>query len=489
MKKFLILLASIGLLSIGCNNDDDSNNAPNNERPNEINTFIYNGLNFVYLYQDEVPDLANDRFSNAAEKNNFIAKGGSPESFFEKLNTDNDRFSWIVDDYNELERSFEGTSLSSGMKYYIVPFSNGGDERLIVVYDVVANSPADNVGIKRGMFFTQINGQQIDVNNQNLLFSNNDFNLTEAIIDDNNNLSVTNNTFNISKIELTENPIAIAEVIEEENHKIAYLQYNGFVSNFDEELNTAFGDFKSKNVTDLVLDFRYNGGGSVASADALMGMITGNLENEILAKFRYSPNRTARINNNEDTILRFSNETLNQNTPLNSLNLSKIYVITSKEQTASASELVINGLEPYIEVVVLGDVRGTVGKSQGSNTIYDSPSLFFRENVNPNHTYAMQPLTVELVNKNDIRVDPFTGILPDIQIQEDLKNLGVLGSPEEPLLKIAIDDITGRNTLGAKTIVSDIFGEIIGNESMYTPNYQRMYIDTFLNKKNLSPNN
>lgn len=488
MKKLFILLVSISLLSIGCNNDDDSNNAPNNESQNEINTFIYNGLNLVYLYQDEVADLANDRFSNAGEKNNFIAQGGSPETFFEKLTAQNDRFSWIVDDYNELERIFEGTSLSSGMKYYIVPFSNGGDERFIVVYDVVANSPADNVGVKRGMFFTLINGQQINVNNQNLLFTDNGFSLTEAIIDVNNNLSTTNNTFDINKIELTENPIAIARVISEDEHRIAYLQYNGFVSNFDEELNTVFGNFKNENVTDLILDFRYNGGGSVASADALMGMITGNLENEILAKIRYNPNITAQINN-EDRLLRFSNETFNENTALNSLNLSKIYVITSKEQTASASELVINSLEPYIEVVVLGDERGTVGKSQGSSTIYDSPSLFSRENVNPNHTYAMQPLISELVNRNDLRVDPFTGILPDIIIREDFTNLGVLGSTEEPLLKEAIDNITGRSTLSAKTIVSDKFGEVIGNESMYAPNYQRMYIDTFLNKKNITPNN
>lgn len=477
MKKFLILLTSISLINIACSSDDDSSS---NSSPNEINTFIYNGLNAVYLYQDEVPDLANDRFSNNSEKNNFISRGGSPEAFFERLTISDDRFSIIVDDFNELERNFEGTSLSSGMKFYIVPFSNGTGERFIVVYDVVANSPADNVGIKRGMFFSLINGTQINVNNQNILFSANSFNLTQATIDQNNDLVNTNNTFNINKTELTENPIAIAKVISEEDHKIAYLQYNGFTSNFDGELNNVFGNFKSENVTDLVLDFRYNGGGSVASADALMGMITGNLDGEILVKIRYNPNISAQLDP-ENSILRFND--FSGETALNSLNLNKIYVLTSKEQTASASELVINGLDPYIDVVVIGDQRGTVGKSQASNTIYDSPSLFTRENANPNHTYAMQPLTSEFVNANDVRVDPVTGILPEIQIREDITNLGVLGDPEEPLLKTAIDDILGRNTLSAKTIPSNQFGKIVGNESMRKLNYQRMYLNIFSDLK------
>ncbi len=473
MKKIFSSLLAIGLLFSSCGNNDDDNNS-STLSPSEINLFIYNGLNAVYLYQDEVPDLANDRFSNVSERNNFISRAGSPESFFETLTTVEDRFSWIVDDFEELERSFEGTSLSSGMKFYIVPFSNGGNERLIVVYDVVKNSPADNVGIKRGMFFTLINGQQINVNNQNKLFTDTSFSLTEGIIDSNNSFVITDNVVTINKIELTENPIAISKVIPVENSRIAYIQYNGFVSNFDEELNDVFGNFKNENVTDLVLDFRYNGGGSVASADALMGMITGDLENEIFAKIRYNSNITAQVSA-ENSLLRFSNKTFNENTPLNSLNLNKIYVITSKEQTASASELVINSLKPYIDVVVIGDERGTVGKSQGSNTIYDSPSLFSKENVNPNHTYAMQPLISELINSNNVRVDPITGILPNILIQEDFTNLGVLGSPEERLLKVAIDEITGRNILSLKKVSSNPFGKIIGNESMYKKNYQRMY--------------
>jgi len=159
-------------------------------------------------------------------------------------------------------------------------------------------------------------------------------------------------------------------------------------------------------------------------------------------------------------------------TALNSLRLKKLYVITSKNRTASASELVINSLKAYIDVVVIGELTGTAGKSQASRTVYDSPSLS-RRNINPVHTYAMQPLIFRTVNKDNIGV-PNEGIIPNIEAKEDNRNLGILGDPNEPLLKKAIDDITGRNTLSAK-ILNTVNEEIIGNEAMYELNFQRMY--------------
>ena len=81
--------------------------------------------------------------------------------------------------------------------------------------------------------------------------------------------------------------------------------------------------------------------------------------------------------------------TLTDGSALNSLNLSKVYVLTT-DRSASASEGLINSLNPYIDVVQIGNYK-TVGKTQASITIYDSED-FGREGANPNHTYAMQPL-------------------------------------------------------------------------------------------------
>ena len=76
--------------------------------------------------------------------------------------------------------------------------------------------------------------------------------------------------------------------------------------------------------------------------------------------------------------------------------MSKVYFITS-QSTASASELLINGLKPYIDVIQIGDV--TLGKNVGSITLYDyidNNSL----TKNPNHNYAMQPIVLKIANSD-----------------------------------------------------------------------------------------
>ena len=121
---------------------------------------------------------------------------------------------------------------------------------------------------------------------------------------------------------------------------------------------------------------------------------------------------------------------------INSLNLDRVYVLTT-DYSASASEMVINSLKAYINVVQIGEQ--TTGKSQASITIYDSPD-FSRAGANPNHTYALQPLVAKTLNKLDDEV-PADGILPTIILSENPMEYGVLGNENEPLLAAAIQHI------------------------------------------------
>src|SRR5690606_27696223 len=120
------------------------------------------------------------------------------------------------------------------------------------------------------------------------------------------------------------------------------------------------------------------------------------------------------------------------------------YVITTGS-TASASELIINGLNPYIEVIKVGTT--TVGKYQASTTLYDSPN-FGRTNANPRHTYAVQPLIYKSINSVGF-TDFDDGFSPDVSLGEQLNNLGELGNPTEPLLAAAILNIQGLGRFGS----------------------------------------
>jgi C-terminal processing protease CtpA/Prc len=127
---------------------------------------------------------------------------------------------------------------------------------------------------------------------------------------------------------------------------------------------------------------------------------------------------------------------------LNRLQLNRVYILTTKS-SASASELVINCLKPYIEVVQIGDK--TAGKNVGSITLYDSPT-YAKTNVNPNHKYAMQPIVLKIVDKNGFG-DYTSGILPTTSLPENFANLGVLGATDEPLLEAAINQIIGSGKM------------------------------------------
>ena len=237
--------------------------------------------------------------------------------------------------------------------------------------------------------------------------------------------------------------------------------YNGFVADYDTQLNAVFADFAAQNIQHLVLDLRYNPGGSVNSAAALGSMITG-LSEGIFAKLQY--NSELQNNNNDYNFT----SALAQGEAINALNLNKVYVLTSGS-SASASEMIINSLNPYIEVVQIG--TKTVGKSQASITIYDSPNNFQRSEANPGHLYALQPLVAITVNK-DNEVVPSAGITPTIQVKEKVENYGVLGASDEPLLAAALAAIQGGR------FMFDVPGKLpILNSDSFVPHTQIMYLD------------
>ena len=422
----------------------------------EVNDFIWKGLNLYYLWQADVPNLADDKFKTQTQLNIFLSGYPQPENLFESLLYKPaslnpaaeavDRFSWIVDDYLELEGQLQGTTNNNGVDYILYKRENS-DEIFGVVRYIIANSDASTKNIKRGDFFTGVNGTQLSLSNyQALLFgSNNDYTLNLA---DYNGGAITPNgkTVALTKTILDENPILVNKVIVSGSHKIGYLMYNGFYANYDTQLNNAFGALKSQGITDLVLDLRYNSGGSIQTATRLASMITGQFTGQVFAKQQWNDKIEPYFAANDPESLKNLFTDKMGTTAINSVGMTKIYILTSTN-TASASELVINGLKPHIGVVQIGDV--TKGKNVGSVTLYDSPT-FGKEKRNPNHRYAMQPIVLKIVNSAGFG-DYQSGLDPNFTLKETVSNLDVLGSPTEPLLSLAIGKITGTARMKQST--------------------------------------
>ncbi|MBC7845975.1 MAG: peptidase S41 [Flavobacterium sp.] len=439
----IFFLVALGLQS--CQDNDDVA-APVNL---EVNDFIWKGLNLYYLWQADVPNLSDNKFETQAKLNNFLTGYPKPENLFESLlykpeslypaTEAVDRFSWIVDDYLELEGQLQGTTNNNGVEFGLSYKSQNSSELIGWVRYIIPNSDAATKNIKRGDVFYGVNGTQLTLSNYQalLLGSNNDYTLNMADI---NGGAFTPNgkSVALTKTVLDENPILVNKVIVAGSHKIGYLMYNGFYANYDTQLNDAFGVFKSQGITDLVLDLRYNGGGSIQTATRLASMITGQFTGQVFAKQQWNAKIESYFAANDPESLKNLFTDKMGTASIKSVGMTKVYILTSAS-SASASELVINGLKPHIAVVQIGDV--TTGKNVGSVTLYDSPT-FGKENRNPNHRYAMQPLVLKIVNSVGFG-DYQSGLEPTFKLKETLSTLDVLGSSTEPLLNLAIGKITG----------------------------------------------
>jgi carboxyl-terminal processing protease len=437
--KFTLLLFLATLTFQSCQDQDDLA-APINL---EVQDFIWKGLNQYYLWQADVPNLSDNRFASQNELNVFLRGYPVPEDLFNALRVDKsiDRFSWIVSDYLELEQALGGISKNHGAEFGLVYKPGSTTEIFGYVRYILPNSDASTKDIQRGAIFYGVNGAQLTVNNYQSLLATDNYTLNLADYDE-GAITPNEKSVALTKAVLAENPILITKVIPSGAHKIGYLMYNGFYAEYDSQLNDAFGTLISEGVTDLVLDLRYNSGGSVRTATRLASMITGQYTGEVFAKQQWNEKINSYFESSNPEALKNNFTDKIETTPINSLNLTKIYILTTKS-SASASELVINGLKPWMEVVQIGDI--TTGKNVGSVTLYDSPT-FEKVNRNPNHRYAMQPIVLKIINADGFG-DYYNGLEPTTQLKENLGNLDVLGNPTEPLLSTAIGQITGTRKM------------------------------------------
>lgn len=436
----------------------------------EIKNFIWRAMNNFYLYKEEVPELADDKFGTQDELDEFLEKFSSPEAlFYDGLVAPQDEFSFLVSDYVALEKSLDGINVSNGMQYGLVRYPPTSSNVVGYVRYILPNTSAEAKGIERGNLFNTVDGEQLTLDNFSRLLEPVSYTIGLAEVEE-GEIRSTGENVTLTKEEYASNPVFIAKVIETGNSTVGYLMYTAFTGSFDRLLNETFGMFKAEGVTDLVLDLRYNSGGSVESAVDLGSMITGQFDGEVFYTEQWNDEfQEYLLAAQPESLVNRFNSTISTGAAINSLGLSKVYVLTTL-RTASASELLINGLNPYIDVVQIGE--NTRGKFQASITVYDSPD-FRRRGANTGHTYAVQPLIYKTVNAAGV-TDYFDGLPPDIEQAEDIFNLGILGDVNEPLLQTALDQISGRQQQSTKQRFRRSY-EVVGEAGMTDLLYQKMY--------------
>lgn len=432
MKKFLPLLLFVSLLLTGfsCKKDDPEPEPTENEI---IIGWIWDVMTDVYYWAEEV------------NRSLYPTDETNPEVFFESLLNEDDRFSWIVDDYQELLNSFDNISLSNGISPYFVKLGNSNDVVAAVEY-VAAESPADSAGIKRGDLITDINGTALDVYNfANLFYSEE---VTLGFADYRNDTIIPNGSvINLTAKVIEDNPIQHHKIIEYEGEKIGYIAYTGFSGGKNDKwldsLDVVFADFKANGITELILDIRYNPGGYEYVANHIASSI---------GPFSISANKNIFVRNEWNTayqqyFLREEGDeseylvTFFEEDPAYNLDLQDAYFLTGWH-SASASEMIIIGLQPYMNVTQVGE--NTYGKFYGSFTIPDTEEP-------PRHNWAMQPLVFKYTSATGY-TGTVDGLTPDIYVDENILDLKPFGDITDPTIAAALESMTGVSPIAKKSV-------------------------------------
>jgi carboxyl-terminal processing protease len=390
--KFLILTGFIFVAGCGWSDPDPIEPTPVDSTLT-INQHIYNTFKEWYLWDDQLPELDPDTFQTA----DALVDALKYKTY--------DRWSYTAS-YSELQKLFSNSQYT-GYGGSLMYDADG----VLKMARVYTDSPFGRAKVQRGWKVKSVNGfegSNYAAINESLSSSNS---ATFEMFD----LEGKQHTLQLTKTEVKINTVLHSEIIEWGNKKIGYLVFDSFYQNSIEELKTEFTRFSQQKVTELIIDLRYNGGGLVNTAYYLTGLLGGN---------RVSGKTITHMVHNNQKKSENKSFTLSSIGP--SANTAKVYFITTR-QTASASEMTINALIPFMPVTLVGSA--TTGKPVGMYIIEVKK-------------YDLAIVPISFINLNaQNKADYYNGLQADIMASDDLDHNW--GNRDENMLRTALDHIQG----------------------------------------------
>ncbi len=371
------------------------------------NAFVYDIMTDTYLWYDKVPRVNPANYS-------------SPETLLnDVVYTERDRWSYITDAVSYDDLFEEGRFVGYG---FYLKFDETFALRVAYVYE---DSPASRAGFRRGVEVLAVNDKTVsEIQNNGLwgeIFGPDEIGVVSTFqLRFGDEAPVTRT---LEKEVVTINTVLFAEIYETAAGPVGYLVFNRFLEPGREALSAVFDDFKASGVVDLILDLRYNGGGRLSVSLHLAALIGG----EKTAEQIYS------VFLHNDKYEHWNGAWFYPPASQSALNLDRVIVITT-HSTCSASETVINGLAPFIEVIAVGGT--TCGKPVGMYG-YD----FCGKHISP--------VEFEVVNANG-EGGYYEGIFPVCPAMDELT--AQLGDPDEGALKTAFDYLETGECFPAQTV-------------------------------------
>lgn len=299
--------------------------------------------------------------------------------------TPKDQFHWMQPTSEVEEQTQLGVTYGYGISF---DYQNNTAPRSWQVKNVTPDTQAFTLGVSRGSKLLEVDGidfvnttSQSDIDTLNAaMFSRNEGEThTFKFIDINNEeYEVSLQTAAISG-----KPLQLAKTINTPQGKVGYLLLNSFNNaTVEKDLFEQFTEFSAEQITDLVVDLRYNGGGFLAISSQLAYMVAGNAttQNKLYETIVYNDktaNQTIPFLDTTIDLRRLigGDSIIQENQPLPTLDLPRVYVLTTGS-SCSASESFMNALIGVgVEVIQIGET--TCGKPYGFVSEDNCGSTYF----------------------------------------------------------------------------------------------------------------
>ena len=356
------------------------------------NLYVRDVMSNLYLWYAEMPDLEPTAFA-------------SPEAYLEAV-----RYRPLDSTFSYITSRAANDAFFSESQFIGFGLSTSLGEVDMLVTQVFPESPAADAGLSRGDRIVAIGGQEVAA----LIAGggiDSAFGPSEIGVEKDITFVTPDGTrrdAHMVKGLVTIPTVSLTEVYNIRGRRIGYIFFRNFVEPSYQALDAAFAELSAAGLDDLVLDLRYNGGGLVNVAQHLASYIGGvRTDGQVFAEFFHNDKNAFR-----NRLLRFEAKP-------NQLTLERLIVVTTRA-SASASELVINALRPFMPVVIIGDT--TYGKPVGQYAIGFCDKL-------------LAPVSFSLRNA-DGHGDFFDGFAPDCTAPDDAGHQ--LGDPDEGSLREAL---------------------------------------------------
>ena len=357
MKRFVIqpilMLAMLAGI-FGCEPKDPEVAELTKEEKEErqaINIFAYNTMSTYYLWSADITDELSDwkTFEDPVAK---VKKARYKDS----EGKDIDKWTMLTEDIESLISSTGGVSTTYGMDFKLFWYDSSQTSVCMVVTVVYPDSPAEKAGLKRGDVIMKIAGKGMTGDNYSTLLYDNFLYAKSCTITD-----INSKEYKMTAVEMYENPVLVRKVFDVGGQKVGYLFFNAFTLAACEDLAEAGRYFRSEGIESLILDMRYNGGGYVATETALASMLAPEEEVKAGSVFETTVyNSTLKQAWGEDPICfadtvsyKFSGREYEIDLTDANYGISHLYAIMTGD-SASASESLLVGLIPYMDVKIFG---------------------------------------------------------------------------------------------------------------------------------------